>query len=372
MPKLKKKNVTLKKVSRSVIERTKHDLLSLVSHELRTPLTGVLNALKMLSGEDILPKEREMFVGMALRNAERLNSTLNELLDLSKLVSGRLVCRFQEVSLKTVLLPIVDRFCDRANAAGYKLSANIDRELPVILGDAFRLEQVFRAICENALKFATPGGKLVVRVAVERVGKIVFELSNPTSSKISEKELKEIFSVFSQRESVLDRVHEGVGGSLAIASETVLQHEGLLDAKLQNGHFSVRVELPVLDNERALIKVLESRIYALRTELGATSLLILEVPVKSFQAIVSTLRSALFRASDAVYTLPRAGQVAVVMDDCKKADAPKIVARLFEEMNREAAKFLTNARAGLASFPEDSTDPEELLVLARQRLEKVN
>ncbi|HRK03160.1 MAG TPA: ATP-binding protein, partial [Oligoflexia bacterium] len=326
---------------------------------------------KMLSSEDVLPKEREMFLGMALRNAERLNSTLNELLDLSKLVSGRLVCRFQEVPLKNLLLPILDKFCDRANAAGYELTLSIERDLPVILGDAFRLEQVFRSICENALKFGSPGGKLNVKLAVERVGKVVFECTNPTTSNITAKELRDIFTIFSQREAVLDRVHEGVGGSLAIAAETIAQHEGVLNAELANGQFAVRVELPVLDNERALLKVLESRIYALRTELGATSLLILEVPVKSFQAVVSTLRSALFRASDAVYTLPRAGQIAVVMDDCKKSDAPKIVSRLFAEMNREAAKFLTNARAGLASFPEDSTDPEELLVLSRQRLEKV-
>lgn len=352
-------------------ERVKHDLLSLVSHELRTPLTGVLNALRMLSSEDVLPKEREMFLSMAERNAERLNSALNELLDLSKLVSGRLVCRFQEVPLKTVLLPLLERFCDRAKSMGFELSAEIEQDLPVILGDAYRLEQVFTSLTENALKFSAAGGKIVLCLEVNKAGRIVFSLSNSTSAQISPKELKKIFHVFSQQEDVLARQHEGVGGSLALAAETIAQHEGVLDAKLEKGVFFVQVELPVLDNEPALLKVLQSRIYALRTELGATSLLILEVEPRSLPSVVSTLRSSLFRASDAVYTLPRAGQVAVVMDDCKKADAPKIVSRLLTEMNKEAAKFLNNARAGMANFPEDSTDPEELLALARKRLSKI-
>ena len=92
LSKLKSKtNPTSKSTSDfAQIERVKLDLLSLVSHELRTPLTGVLNALRVLRDEDVSLSDRQKFLDMACRNAERLNGALNQLLDLSKLVSGRI------------------------------------------------------------------------------------------------------------------------------------------------------------------------------------------------------------------------------------------------------------------------------------------
>jgi hypothetical protein len=121
----------------------------------------------------------------------------------------------------------------------------------------------------------------------------------------------------------------------------------------------------VLESEQALVKVLEARMYALKTEVGALSLMLLEVEPRAMRQVHDALKTALFRATDTVYGIPDSGQVAVLMDDCKKSDAPKIVRRLLEKLGAESAKFLKPARVGLASSPEDGTDPERLLGHAR-------
>lgn len=355
------------------IERVKLDLLSLVSHELRTPLTSVLNSLRVLRDEDVTSSERQKFLDMAYRNAERLNTTLNQLLDLSKLVSGRLVCRFHEVNLKHLLTSQVEALKADANLLGFTLTAPslakaLD-DLPVILGDAPRLEQVFKSIFENALKFSPSAAKISVRLKPARES-VVLEIANPVKegTRINQKEL---FKIFSQQEDILNRAHEGVGGSLAIAAEVVRQHGGIMKASIDEGRFEISVTLPVLESEDALLKVLESRMFALRTELGAISLVILEVGPKSVKTVLEALKAALFRASDSVYSLPKQNQVAVLMDDCKKSDAPKIIRRLLETVGTENAKILKAGSVGFASCPEDATDPVKLLAEARSSSVKI-
>jgi signal transduction histidine kinase len=393
----------------SEIEQVKLDLLSLVSHELRTPLSVVLNAVRILREDSGLDaEERKTFLEMAFRNAERLNTTLSQLLDLGKLVSGRLVCRFHEVSLKQLLHAELERASREAARTGTNGApgAGAPRKisvvgavdgLPVILGDAPRLGQVLSSLFENAIRFSPAGARIRLRIqpavksgelpkplaklSREHHEYVLLELSNPIAPGI-QGQLKpsEVIKVFGQREDVLDRAHEGVGGSLAIAEEVLAQHGGGLGAstahdKSQGDTFTVWLALPVLENQEALLKVLESRIFALRTEVGAVSLMVLKLNGAAatisaeLKGIHDALKTSLFRATDTVYSLPDSNEVAVLMDDCKKDDAPKIVRRLLEALKAsggaKGAGALAAARVGLASCPEDGTDPEGLIDHAR-------
>lgn len=373
-----KTNQTSKNISENTfkeIERVKLDLLSLVSHELRTPLTSVLNAIQLLREEGLDLPERQELLEMAHRNAERLNATLSQLLDLSKLVSGRLVCRLHEVSLKNLVMAKIELFEIQAREAGFELHVSgRATDLPVILGDAPRLEQVIRAVFDNALKFSPPGSKITLKFKSgrKRIGKrpeaasVWIEISNHIKEDAAvSARTDELLKVFSQQESVLDRAHEGVGGSLALGAEVLRQHGGILQLAVERGIFTASIVLPHLESEQALLKVLESRIYALKTEVGGVSLMLLEVGERSFKQVFEALKAALFRASDTVYGLAHSGQIAVVMDDCKKADAPKIVRRLLDTLGPESNKLLKPAKVGLSNCPEDATDPEKLLDQAR-------
>ena len=351
----------------STLEQVKVDLLSLVSHELRTPLTSVLNALKMLKEEPSLTKvEQSKLVDMAYRNADALNSRLLEMLDLSKLVTGRLVCRLQEVNLKHLTLAVLDRFSEKIENKGLKVKVIGRTELPVILGDAVRLEQVLKSLLENASEFSPTGTSVEVELKTKPNVQVQISISNVLKEGTQlPQNLEEIFTVFGQQESILDRTHEGVGGSLALGQEILEQHGGSLKAEVKKQKFSVHLVIPLLTSEDALLKVLESRIYALKNEVGALSLLILEVQPKAFKTVQEALVRALFRASDSVFTIPEENQLAVVMDDCKKTDAPKIVKRLLSQAETEVKGFLKTARVGLASCPDDTTDPKELIKEAR-------
>lgn len=394
----------------SDIEQIKVDLLSLVSHELKTPLTSVLNSLRVLRDEDLSVAERASFLEMALRNAEKLNVTLSQLLDLSKLVSGRLVCRFHELSLRTLIAAQVERFEADAAKTGHKFSKNTAMSalanLPVILGDGPRLEKVVASVFENALRFSPPGSALELKIqaGLKRSGLpealatrvkaqdvtsefVTLELTNAVEKGTISAD-DDVFRIFSQSEDILNRTREGVGGSLALGAEVLRQHGGAMHAEVnadvhagvladeQSDKFTVWIVVPVLEGESALLKVLESRMYAYKTELGALSLMLLEVPgERPLKQVHQALKSALFRASDTVYGMGDSHQIAVLMDDCKKDDATKIVGRLLTEVGAESAKFLSKflegARVGIASFPDDGTDPRRLLEYARSHLTPV-
>lgn len=371
-----KSNPNLKNISEE-IERVKLDLLSLVSHELRTPLTSILNSLKLMQEGELSKPEKQKFLEMAMRNAEKLNHTLNELLDLSKLVSGQLVCRFQELPLKNLLLVQLEKWVPQAESQGHPLDTIEIPDLPVLLGDGPRLAQVFNALFENALKFSPAHSPIHFNVRQTEKNKqrsVQIEFSNTVAASQARTIDLDILKVFSQRETVLDRVHEGVGGSLAIAAEVLRQHGGSIivdvDLEAATPKFSALLTLPVLENEQALLKILESRIYALKNEVGALSLVLFKVPARSLKAILEVLKSTLFRASDSVYALTDKNEIAVIMNDCKKEDAPKIVQRWIERMGSEGSKFFSSkeVKVGYSSCPEDSTEPEKLLQLARKKV----
>lgn len=357
----------------------------------------MLNAVRILREDAELDAEsRNVFLEMAFRNAERLNTTLNQLLDLSKLVSGRLVCRFQEVSLRQLLHAQLERAlreASRSTAADaphsgvrtIAVTGAVD-SLPVILGDAPRLGQVLSSIFENALRFSPPGARIRVRVEpsvisgdlpsqLARLKKdkhefVLIEVTNPvdeTAASPSRLGKGGYTEIFGQKEGVLDRAHEGVGGSLAIAAEVLGQHGGALAASGTDGVFTVSVVLPVLENQEQLMKVLESRIFALSTEVGAVSLILLKTEKDVVKDVSRAFKGALFRATDTVYSLPDSGEVAVLMDDCQKADAPKILKRLIGALGDRVKGELKGARVGIASCPDDGTDPEGLLSQARRK-----
>lgn len=363
----------------------KLDLLSLISHELRTPLSSVLNALRILKEDELSAPERSKFLAMAFRNAEKLNATLSQLLDLSKIVSGRLVCRFQEMSLRQIVQAQLEEFEIEAMKLGRRIKVTgAVEELPVVLGDAPRIAQLVRSLFENALRFSPDESRIdfTIRTAVSRamlskgdainIGGlaraaefIVLELENRVDAAAAPVDAGAIFDVFSQQESVLDRAHEGVGGSLAIAAEVARQHGGKMHARVDDGKFTVWLVLPILRSEAAFLKVLESRLFALKTEIGATSLVVFKLGPSDVRAVHEGLRHALFRASDTVYGLEESNEVTVLMDDCKKVDAPKIVRRLIESLGPAAAGLLKSAKVGLANSPDDGTEPLVLLEHAR-------
>ncbi len=206
-------------------EAAKDEFVSVVSHELRTPLTSVKTSLSLLAkgaGGKITERMRE-FVNIALRNLDRLIRLVDELLDLSRIQSGRVVVELVPVSVKDAADRAVQAVRGFAQERGVKLQCEDAEDAPVVMAHTDRLEQVIVNLLSNAIKFSPPEGRvgLCWRTDPEFA---VLEISDEGPG-IPADQLETIFEKFRQLERSATRTHGGVGLGLAI-SQTIVEHFG--------------------------------------------------------------------------------------------------------------------------------------------------
>lgn len=329
----------------------KLDLLSLVSYELKTPLHTLTNALELLKSGDLGVPETQAYVVSALQNARKLQSTLDRLVDLSKFVTGRLECRFHEVGFQNLLSASLQDFLERAQAKGIRVdSSGLPLPLPVLC-DVPRMEQILRMLFDTAIQNATGAKVIQLQVSQEE---------NNTSIRL---ELN--FSAPADFESPDETV----------AKEVLKQHGGTLKFLIEKAtrlnpvsQVSVSMDLPRLEGSDALSKAFESRIARLKEGVSSVSLLVVQVRKEAFRQAAESLGSALFRASDTIYSIPEESQVAVLMEDCKKANVPKLLERLLQNLGVETLKFVEPITVAVVSYPEDGADAKKLFSLAQHSL----
>jgi K+-sensing histidine kinase KdpD len=208
--------------------RLKDEFVSIVSHELRTPLSAMLGWASMLEKGSLDAATAERAIRSIHDNATRQVRLVDELLDLSRLTSGRLTLVMEDVDLRSLLHGVVDSIIPSATAAGLEL--DIEAVPPIMLrGDARRLEQVFFNLLGNALKFTSRGGRVGLSVNVEsaQVQVRVWD----TGAGIDPAFLPQMFDRFSQGDVLGERRYGGVGLGLAIAKELVEAHKGRIAAE---------------------------------------------------------------------------------------------------------------------------------------------
>jgi hypothetical protein len=159
-------------------------------------------------------------------------------------------------------------------------------------------------------------------------------------------------------------MEEGLGSEFLLIHETLRLHHGKFLSTREEGEVAIQLVLPELSGEAALRAVLASRAFQVSSELGSVALVLIPVPVGSTSALFGAeIKKNLFRTSDAVYLLPERELVALVLDDCKAEDAPRLVERIGKKSHK-----LGNLVYGIAQCPADGLDPALLLPLAEQRL----
>jgi signal transduction histidine kinase len=208
--------------------RLKDEFVSIVSHELRTPLSAMLGWASMLEKGSLDAATAERAVRSIHDNATRQVRLVDELLDLSRLTSGRLTLVIEDVDLRSLLHGVVDSIIPSATAAGLEL--DVEAIPPVMLrGDARRLEQVFFNLLGNALKFTSRGGRVGLNVTVEPA-EVQVRVCD-TGAGIDPAFLPHMFDRFSQGDVTGERRYGGVGLGLAIAKELVEAHKGRIGAE---------------------------------------------------------------------------------------------------------------------------------------------
>ena len=210
--------------------RIKDQFLATLSHELRTPLNAIIGWAEMLLGGNLNDQETELGLRTIDRNARAQIQLVDDLLDVSRIISGKMRLQIAQVDLVDVAKAAMDVVRPAAIAKKIKLVSDFKRPELFVQGDADRLHQVAWNLLSNAIKFTPARGQVTVKVDSndEGGGRFIVEDSG---AGIPEKFLPHVFERFRQEDGSLTRSHGGLGLGLAIVRHIVELHGGTVSVK---------------------------------------------------------------------------------------------------------------------------------------------
>jgi PAS domain S-box-containing protein len=231
--------------------RVKDEFLATLSHELRTPLTSVLGWSRLLRSGKLSKSERERALAIVERNAQAQTKLIEDLLDVSRIITGKLRLEFQPLQLAAIVKEVVDEFRPAAEAKAIEVAANIDATAGPISGDPARLKQVVGNLLSNAIKFTNKGGR--IDVSLKRIDSRAQLRVQDNGIGIDPDVLPHIFERFKQADSSNVRAHGGLGLGLAIVQHLVREHRGTVNAESAGPEkgATFTIDLPLAPSEVA-------------------------------------------------------------------------------------------------------------------------
>jgi two-component system, chemotaxis family, CheB/CheR fusion protein len=207
----------------------KNEFLALLSHELRTPLSAMLGWARLLRSEKLDPDRAAHAVEIIERNTLLQARLIEDLLDVSRIIAGKLRVERRPIALRDGAAAAVEALRPAAGAKRVQLDVALGSDPARVLGDSIRLQQVVGNLLSNALKFTPDGGTIGVRLG--RAGAHVELEVRDTGEGIAADLLPHLFERFCQGESSITRPHAGLGLGLALTRALVEQHEGTIRAE---------------------------------------------------------------------------------------------------------------------------------------------
>jgi len=224
--------------------RTKDEFLATLSHELRTPLTAILGWSHLVRTGKLEPAQLTRALETIERNARSQSQLIDDLLDVSRIITGKLQIEPRAIDLGSIIEGAVEAVRPSFEAKSITLETKIDPDA-VVMGDANRLQQVFWNLLSNAVKFTPESG--MVRIEAKRIPPIVRVSVSDTGIGIKPEFLPFIFDRFRQADGSTTRVHGGLGLGLSIVKHLVQMHSGDVqvhsDGQDQGAVFSVEFPL---------------------------------------------------------------------------------------------------------------------------------
>jgi signal transduction histidine kinase/ActR/RegA family two-component response regulator len=304
--------------------RIKDEFLATVSHELRTPLTAIVGWSSMLKISKFDEKTTAHAIETIERNAKAQTEIIEDLLDVSRIITGKLRLQLGLVQLDSVIAGAMDAIRPTAETKGIEVKSNIDSGTSVVWGDPARLQQVMWNLLTNAVKFNSKGGSVEVRL--QRVKSHVQIVVSDTGQGISQEFLPFVFERFRQADGTITRAHGGLGLGLAIVRHLVELHGGTIYAESEG------------------------------TGLGAA--FTVDIPVRAVQDVgkPEQLHAAIEEAAAIEYSHKLENVRVLVVDD--EAEARLVLTTIIERCGAEVMAVASTAEA-LEAF--DSFKPEVLM-----------
>lgn len=373
------------------IDALKSEFVSVASHELRTPLAAIKNAIQLiLSGKTgEINEHQKKFLSMAERNINRLTNILNDLLNLSRIESGRIELKLERTDLKNIIDHTIISLKPQADGKSILIESDVPEGLLPVYGDREKIEQILVNLIGNAIKFTPEQGKILVMAkpfTEEKEAKTSHKIAisvRDTGIGIPPEHLKAVFEKFFQVEGSLQRSSGGTGLGLAITKGLVEAHRGKIWVESQVGKGSIfTFTLPVFEEERGGLHfrfVLDREFRRAQKNNVPLSLFLIELDnqkgkigketLAQFELIV---KQSLCRKGD-ILLKRKDGQIMAALCEADSKGVQAIRQRMEEEIQKNPIHGPDGpwtANIGFATFPEEASTKRELFRRAKERLRR--
>ena len=223
----------------------KDEFLATLSHELRTPLTSILGWSHLLTTATLDKQQTARAIETIARNARAQKRLIDDLLDISRIITGKLCLDVRAVKLASLIQAVVDDVRPAADDRTITLKVSLNSDIEPFMGDADRLQQIVWNILTNAIKFTPKGGDVQVRL--ERNDSHIVITVNDSGQGIAPELLPHVFERFRQADSSSTRSNGGLGLGLSIVRQLVELHRGTVtaDSSGERAGTTIRVMLPL-------------------------------------------------------------------------------------------------------------------------------
>lgn len=208
--------------------RVKDEFLSTLSHELRTPLTAIVGWSDLLLHDEVAPHKQREAIATIARNANSQGQLINDLLEVSRIITGKLRLEFASCEMEPVIQAAVEAVRPTAEAKGVKLQILLEPDTGPVFGDRERLQQIVWNLLSNGVKFTRQGG--LVQIKLQRVDEQVEVVVIDSGVGINPEFLPHVFERFRQADGSTTRNYGGLGLGLAIVRHLVELHGGTVSA----------------------------------------------------------------------------------------------------------------------------------------------
>jgi signal transduction histidine kinase len=371
------------------LDGMKSEFVSVASHELRTPLAAIKNAVQLVlkgtAGK--INENQEKFLFMAERNINRLTNILNDLLNLSKIESGRIELNFENIKLKGMIELMASTLRPHADAKSIQIDVEVSEQLPTVYGDPQKVEQILTNLIGNAIKFTPERGKILITAKLlskdqqKGYGERVAVSVKDTGIGIPPEHLDAIFEKFHQVEGSLHRSVSGTGLGLAITKGLVEAHQGRIWVESEPGKGSTfTFTLPLSEGERRdphFRFILDKEFHRAQENESPLTLFLIQVleergEVKDalLDRLEMKVKQCLCRKADILLRRERE-KILAALCEANLAGAQVIRQRIEMEIQRHPIEGQgANAfiKVGTATYPEEALSKGELFRLAKERL----
>jgi PAS domain S-box-containing protein len=323
--------------------RLKDEFLASLSHELRTPLNAILGYARMLQSGVIAPENRQKAFDTIERNATSLTQIVEDVLDISRIVSGKIRLNVQPVDFPPIVSNAIEAIAPAAEAKGVQLETVLDPQAAPISGDPERLQQIIWNLLSNAVKFTKRGDKVQVRL--ERVESHIELAVSDTGIGIPAEFLPHVFERFRQAEGGTTRERGGLGLGLSIARQLAEMHGGTIEASSAGlglgATFRVKIPLMAVLPIRDALPRVQPRAPSAPSKIAAVALNGIHVLAVDDEPDALALVCEVLQSVDARVTTARSAEEALA---ALGADRPHVVVADLGMPHMDGFEFIERIR----------------------------